>query len=330
MDWKKITLYTTVYPLGFFVGLNLLFWVMGVKFADNAVIENTTSAVMIGSLFGIHMNRVIFPLAGGGLNTYGDVCGVLLLFAIGASIYKFRLINIVIVAIAIASLILVDDRSFLFNAVAASFGVYYVSKTKFLKYSTWAPLLIIILPFFLLNFLPVLYDSVSNLMLRKDESSDSLIRVFIWGKCATFLSDFNPMQLIGYGEFGHYASGASKNWSYYFKDWKAPDFVSPHNSLFSTIFDYGYLGLILYILVIRNSIVNVLHKQQTEGDRFLAFFVISFWMYYIVSGATETVNGFYSPGMIYLFETVTLISALDKFRINVFLVQTPVVKTDIQ
>jgi hypothetical protein len=314
-DGIDVITYTSLYPLGLFVGLNLLLWVLGVKVTNEVVIENTTGAVMLSAI-GIHMDRVIFPLSGGGLNTYGDLVGALLMIAIVVSIFRFRLINLLIFAITLISILLVDNRSFLVNAVLASLGVYFLSKRKSFKYLKNLPILLIIGPFLLLLYLPVLYASVSSSILRPEETTDTLLRVIVWTKSVLYLSDFKIMHIFGYGEYGHYASGVSKQWAFLFKDWKSPDYVGPHSTLFSIIFDYGYIGVLIYFVVIRGAIKDSIIIWKANADQVLPVCVVGFWAYYLISGCTEALNGFYSPSFIFVFEIMILLPEIFKLSLN--------------
>ncbi|RWY48109.1 O-antigen ligase family protein [Mucilaginibacter gilvus] len=322
LDWKKVVAYTMFYPLAIFVSLNLLLWSLGIKISSFVVIENTTEAVML-SKFGIHIQRVIFPLSGGGLNTYGDIVGALLLVVLVMTIQKLKLINILVIFIALASILLVDDRSFLFNAIVGSFIMYYISKTRLFKYSKIMPVYLIAAPFLLLYLLPIIYTSVSSSLLRTDEK-ESLARVLVWTKSTEVLSDFRWMDVIGYGEYGHYSSGASKLWAYFFKDWARPNYISPHNTFFSTVYDIGYIGVIVTFMLIRKSIIYAIRLWKMGGEMFLPLLIVGFWCYYLLSSATETLNGFYSPGMIYLFQSVLIISGFSKYE-RTFTIQTETV-----
>ncbi|HEX8023208.1 hypothetical protein [Mucilaginibacter sp.] len=313
MDTRSLLTYTLLYPLAIFAGLNMLTWILGIKVSNYLVVEDTSTAVMLSAV-GINMKRVIFPLAGGGLNTYGDLLGALLLIAIVISFYKVRFINICIILLTLASIILVDNRSFLLNALMSSIGIYFLNKTIFFKYTKNLPVLLVLSPFILLIYLPIIYASLSSSLLRSDETTDTLLRVIIWTKATFEFSDFKLMHLIGYGEYGHYGSGVSKQWAYLFKAWTQPNFIGPHNTLFSIIFDYGYIGVLLYIILIRKSILDVLAIRKIQGDKILPIFVIAFWSYYLISGSTETLNGFYSPGMMYLFLSMVFVSDFLRYR----------------
>jgi hypothetical protein len=309
-SWK-ILMITFFYPIGIYVSLNLLFWVLGIKITNFQVVEEIGKAVMLSSL-GIDMDRVIFPLSGGGLNTYSDFLGAFLVFCLALMAHKkIKFIYLLMVGLTVVSMLMVDSRSFLINAALATIAIYFLIKSRFSNYLKYAPIILIISPFFLLAYLPIIYKSLSAGVLRSTESSDSVDRVIIWGKSALELTNFKIEHIFGFGEYGHFGSKVSKQWAYLFTEWANPDYASPHNTFFSIVFDYGYLGVVLYFLVIQNSIKSALQIYKA-GYTLIAASVLAFWMYYLVSGATETLDGLYSPGVIYLFQAALIISEVYK------------------
>lgn len=308
----SILLKTIIYPMGLLVIVNFSLWLANIRFTELQVVEEGGKAVMLSSL-GIDMDRVFFPLSGGGLNTFSDLLGAFLVFCITILIYKKLAFKFLLITfVTLATMLMIDSRSFLINAVIAVIIVFALGKFRKLNILKFSPIILIISPFFLLTYLPIFYKSLAINFLRDTESKDSSDRLIIWGKTIIEISNFKIQHIFGYGEFGHFASGASKQWAYLFSSWTNPDYVGSHNTFFSIVFDYGYIGVIIYFLLILRSIKSALVIWAND-QKIFATAILAFWVYYLFSGATETLSGEYSPGMLYIFQS-TLI-ACEIYRI---------------
>jgi O-antigen ligase len=112
--------------------------------------------------------------------------------------------------------------------------------------------------------------------------------------------------LLGLGEYGHYASGISVKWQNIFSGFEeGTEMVHPHNSVFMIIFDYGYLGLLLFILLLRKN-NNQLIKLYNY-DKIFSVISLNFLLYIILIGMTESIIGFYYQNFIYLIYAYFLI-----------------------
>jgi O-antigen ligase len=121
---------------------------------------------------------------------------------------------------------------------------------------------------------------------------------FIWAIAITEFLTFKPIQIIGYGLFGHYGSGASHLWSYFFVAYSNPEAVHPHNTFLSVLFDYGYLGAVFFLLslfVIVNKVKSIWKEHKD-----IAIFFLAFFMYFVLISITESFFGFYYLDAIYI------------------------------
>ncbi len=305
-----------VIPVGIYILLNILFWILDIRLSSFEVVNQVGEAVMLSNI-GIQMQRVLFPLAGG-FNTYGDFLGMYVIITL-LLVYKVRSIkknflSIIGLIIALVSLLLVDSRSFTINALFCVLIVSIFELLGYLKIFRFSQLISFLTPLVIAALIPFLIsNNIGNFNLtRSEESGGTFERLIIWTFSIQKLSDFNIESLIGYGEYGHFGSGASKLWAGLFTAWTDSEYISPHNTLLSTIFDYGIIGLIFFIFIIQRSLNRAL--ELTHQSSLLSLIGIAFWLNYFISGASETLNGFYSGGVIYLFEIVIFLVDFEFFK----------------
>jgi len=129
-------------------------------------------------------------------------------------------------------------------------------------------------------------DALTGLARGDNDIATGNSRLTIWVACWNELSSFKPIHMIGYGEFGQTGSGVSKNYIQVFADVKNADLFSTHNTVFQTILDTGYLGLLLYFALMWNLINRLKNAYRLSGDRNLSIF-ISFILYTVLVGGTE-------------------------------------------
>jgi O-antigen ligase len=300
INFTKLFIYVVHLPLVLYISVNLFFWLLDFK-VDGYDIGNS---VMISSL-GISQSRVGFLFANG-INSYGTVLGLFLtltlIFYDNSSKYKKYFIYSVF--ISFLSLMLTDSRGPLFISIIIFLVI------KFLKNRRKAPKIILIIPFLgfigpflLLSVLSFLATTSYGEVLSRSsgdlESGNS--RAVIWFFSFRDFLTVNPINhFFGYGEFGHYASGASKYYSSVFGH-MAEDalLVHPHNTFLSIAFDLGYLGLFFYLITqiyVANFIVKYwgIYKNIT-------LILLGNLIYINFIGITETMFGFYYKNTIELF-----------------------------
>ena len=124
------------------------------------------------------------------------------------------------------------------------------------------------------------------------------------------------MHIFGYGDFGHYITGASKLWAHIFGSWDEERalLTTPHSTFYSILYDYGYFGLFVYILF-QLKLVNEINKIWFYNKKMGVIF-INFLLYWNLVGITETVHGFYIPIVFYFFTLISLIIIKSKMFQN--------------
>lgn len=135
-------------------------------------------------------------------------------------------------------------------------------------------------------------------------------RMLIWGFAVFDLVNFDPIEILGYGEFGTYHSGLSRNYSFLFEQFDNPLYKSSHNTYLNVVYDYGYIGLIAIILLISKISRGYLHVKN-QGKLRLALLIIFYWL---ISGHFDTFVGFYNKSILMiLFFYFTILSKGIKF-----------------
>jgi len=302
---EKVLLYLLIYPYGVYIFINIFLYYIGVRASDAGYLGQ---AVLLSKI-GVHVDRVYFPLASG-INTFGSVTGgyfVVLLSQICFGTSKKKLHYWILAFFAIWALLLTDTRAAIFLPILIvlilKYRVIKWRKISFVKIMPLVPIIgPIILAFLLLN---IPQDSIFNVISRdKGELATGNARFLIWGLALNELSVFKLQQIIGYGNFGHYVVGIFSNLSSQIDTISTEDdtsllFQHPHNTVLTLIFDYGYLGLTVFILMLRNyfnyiSIIWNSHKN-------FALIMLSYGLYFVLAGMTESFWGFYYQNSIYIY-----------------------------
>jgi len=249
------------------------------------------SSLLAKSLFNLNLERRSSALAIG-INGYGLFVGGMLTMSLTA-IWSFKnqktkIKAALISVISLINLVYVDTRSALlwsFLAAIVSILLFITKRIQFAKPLT--VIMAIVFPVVLLSASFLLQsDALTGLARGDNDIATGNSRLTIWVACWNELSSFKPIHMIGYGEFGQTGSGVSKNYIQVFADVKNADLFSTHNTVFQTILDTGYLGLLLYFALMWNLINRLKNAYRLSGDRNLSIF-ISFILYTVLVGGTE-------------------------------------------
>ncbi|MBU6158093.1 MAG: O-antigen ligase family protein [Bacteroidetes bacterium] len=303
----ELLFFYIILPFGVYAFLNLAFWASGI----NLDIQQDLSigkALMLANI-GINIDRVQFPLVSG-INSFASVVGMVFFLSITYVFYssKNRILVFSIIICLIAILFLLDSRASLLFPVFVFALVWIIRHFNFKKFLYAIPLMPIILPLLFLFVLKLLENyNIFNFMTRDTEEITSVNgRLTVWLFSLIEISNFKPIHLIGYGEYGHYISGVSKFWSYLFGRWKNSELITPHNSTLIVFFDYGYIGLLFFMLMIR-EIVQLIQKLWNDDDKF-ANALLGFILYFIFIGITESFFGMYFQNALFVFLSVVILS----------------------
>lgn len=316
VETEKIMLRLLVYPFIIFVLLNLLMFYFNIqleKFDD----VNIGSAVILSQL-GIYSYRVKFPLADG-INSFATI--ISLLFFIATSLFIYTKSKSVWLIIGIISFIIVllytDSRSSFFYPFIVLMIVTIIKlRNKLVNLSYLLPFIYLLSPFIMI----FLVQLISELGIADDYSRSATEgqtgngRFVIWGFSFLEFVNFKFQHLIGYGVFGHFTSGASINWSILFHTYANPDVIHPHNTMISILFDFGYLGVIVYFLFlfqIINKLVQIYKQNQT-----ISLTLIGFVFLFVLLGLTETVFCIYYSSIMYIFIFISTLVLTLKTNLN--------------
>lgn len=292
---------TIAIPLFILVVLNFLGYFLNINIGDNVGVASSESvAVMMGGI-GIHMTRVNFPFSPG-YNSYSSLVGILFYIGLYGVIFikRYRKLMYCLAIGSMLTILFVDTRTAFLIPLFLIPLFYVLRKTNKPKIKLLP--LITVFGNIIIIFLLTIVAQIPELSFLERSSGDlesGNSRVIIWGFSALEFLSFKWIHLIGYGEYGQYASGVSQSWAYIFSKWENPEFTSPHSSLFLILFDYGYLGLFLVVLI-QYKIIKVVNSFWNVS-RSMSILLISFILYWNFIGMTESFFGLYTNKIMIVF-----------------------------
>jgi O-antigen ligase len=297
----------TILPFSIYCFLNLFAWSLGISF--NVYHELFLGKAILLSNFGINIERVQFPFVSG-INSFASVVGSVLVLSL--SFYFNTKKNKVFVMLSLITftiiLFLLDSRTSLVYPFLSLFFIWFFRFYKLKKPLMVFPILPFILPVLLLLFLQIFQNSsfINSVSRNNEDVSSANGRLVIWGTSLIELMNFKSIHLIGYGQYGHFASGASKIWSVLFSKWRNSELIHPHNTVLMIFFDYGYIGLVFFVVFL----YNIMKKIYTfwEVDKFFANVFLSFMIYFLLIGISESYFGMYYLNAMYIFLAVIMTS----------------------
>ena len=295
--------------LGFFCIVNVLSFILNPTF--------DSSAATTLRFIGINTRRILFTL---NPSIHPGIIGALggYLFVLSTSYLKHiknysSRVKIRLYIYAIAGIVIVlmsDSRTILFSSFLCVGGLYFLSsinKLSLLRYIIW------IIPFSNIIFMSAMQytasTSVASSISRNDgaDIATGNSRKFIYMAANKELADFKPIHMIGFGEYGPYAAGLTKYYltEKFFKESEKEKLISSvtHNTGLQVIFDIGYIGLTIYLLLL-STLFNQLNKMNNQGQASilpLAYLIT----YIIILGTSETYFGNYTTIHNYLFFSLT-------------------------
>lgn len=296
------------FPLLGLVGINLLGHVLGFQSASTEDL-NLGEAVFLSRL-GISLERVSFPFSTG-FNTYSSIVGILLTMSLfGLSVLKkYRKWMILGVFMSVITLLLSDTRSALLYPFLLYFTYLLFFRDRQRPKVTWlVPFILIAGPLVMLSVLSIIATIPQLEFLARSNEDFATVnsRSIIWLFSSREFLNFKLIHIIGYGEYGHYASGASAFWNDIFGQWgKKSDLITPHSTFYSILFDYGYLGLAI-IIFFETRLLRALRQDWDSQPEFslLSLAILTYWN--LVS-ITETCFGFYTPNILAILVILALL-----------------------
>jgi hypothetical protein len=272
--------------LVFYLGANVLFHLVGMENQTEIYLKKFDSVML--SLIGIETSRVYYPLAEG-INPFGMVggAGFVMSVAMGITMIKNRSKDII---------------SWIMITLGVSFSFYIILTTDtrgailfaFLTVGLTQPAVLIARENLLRNFTFLLPMIRSN--------SDVLSgRGVIWQAGIEQLSTFNWIHLIGYGLSGQTVSGVVDKYNHLFVSYIYTNRVSLHHFGLQTIYDFGYLGLLLAYSLMFLMGITLIRRIRAYPDNQEAFLAFAFLLYIILAGSVSTIPAFYARELFVIF-----------------------------
>lgn len=254
-EQRRLLIVAFVSGLGLYIALNIIGYAAGLS---GALIVSDAGPNKILSVLGIGINRIAFPFAAG-LNNFGVMAG--LSAASGAMLFLFgrqvgiRSIGLMVALVGFAGAVLVDSRAAVGMAFVATVFVPVVllsrRATKFLRL---LPVLVLLAPFAIIGISTLIEGTaIADLVTRPGDFAQRLGvlsgRDAVWSAAIDVLKSPHPIHAIGYGALGQYTSGASQDYAWVFLQMSQLSFQSLHNAYLQIIFDIGYIGLGVWLLL---------------------------------------------------------------------------------
>ncbi|RZK38500.1 MAG: O-antigen ligase domain-containing protein [Pedobacter sp.] len=289
---------------------NFVLYFLGISLTQSQLGEESgTYQAILLSYIGIDITRVEFPLAGG-LNNYASYVGAVFMINIALIMMLEKKSNLLRASAVVffITLLLIDTRSSIIYPLLILLCLYLIrNKRRLSKGLKFVSLFVVVGPLLFTVLLPLVSSLPGFEFLERGDNDlqTGNARFFIWLFAFAEFMSFKPIHIFGWGDYGHFGSGVSKNWTSMFQGWANSEYKTPHNTMLSLIFDYGYIGLILYISVIWQSIERL--RYIWDKKPIVAKSLYTFVLYNIITGVTEVLGGFYFPNYILLFYMVTII-----------------------
>jgi hypothetical protein len=299
-----------IHVMGLFCLMNLISVIVNPTYGE------APSAILQG--VGISTKRFKFPLYENiHSNSIGAVGGMLLVLSSGALVTlkvkkgfkRFAYIIYIIVGFAIA--VIGDSRGTLFGAIICVAVMYMFVKTN--KYSILR-FSVLLLPLSHIFFMFVMQglaesEAMSSISRNSSELATGNSRKFIYITANNELADIKPIHFIGYGEYGIYGAGLTIHYIHKFGELLPSEQVIisvAHNSAVQAIFDIGYIGLVIYILML----FLVFHQSQKLYKMGMpGFMIVSYFLlYHVITGISETYFGKYSKFSYYLLLYLAIVT----------------------
>jgi hypothetical protein len=292
------------YPVVAFLLLNLFLLNSGISLKKSAFETGNTAESVMLSYVGISLERIEFPLITG-LNSFAVYLGQGFLLVVSTYITKLnRSVLILIVGFCLlCGILMIDSRaSFFYSLVLPLLSFFLFRKKKVSEKWSLLSFLVILGPFIYMLILPAVLSGSTIASRGDNDLVTGNSRFLIWGICILYFLAFNPIDILGYGHFGHFGSGVSAKWSFLFQGWTSDVTHSPHNAMFSIIFDIGYLGLGVYVYLLYQLFRRAILVSKDNKQAAVIFF--SFLLFSIFQGISEASGGYYFINFFYIFITI--------------------------
>lgn len=298
---------TILVPLSLLLLINIL----GLLFNIGGTGEEASgsSEALLLSKLGVYMNRVDFPFSPG-YNAYGSLAGVM--FVLGLYGYMFikkhNFLWIYSLLLSIVTITLIDTRTAFIVPILLLPLMYLMRKSTKSRFVKLLPLVTVFGNTIIITLLTII-SKISSLSFLERSSGDlesGNSRIIIWGFSIIEFARFKWSHVLGHGEYGWYASRVSLKWAPLFEKWDNPELTSPHSTLFLILYDYGYVGLLLIVLL-QYKIIKAI-KVCWSSDNHISIILSLFLLYWNALGMTESFFGLYTTKILILFCLISYFS----------------------
>lgn len=304
---RNLLILSVLFSLPFFVLANIVMYVAGA--ASAPVLADVRPNSLLG-LVGVSMGRAFFPLAYG-TNTFGAIAAVSMVicalmvwcgrtWVVKGAAFLFFLSSSV-------GAVLTDSRAGIVFAAMAIFWCVLLGRGKVL-----APVMLgtVVLSIFV-PFAGYELMHVANQhgwgggLIREGTQGASLGvgtgREAIWGGVIDQLKNFEVEQVIGYGAYGHFTSGASAAYSWVFNEFGSTASAS-HNTFLQNVLDNGYVGAALWITLLWKVVHLLMIDIKDGGEDYSRYRLVGVGLvlFLLMQSQTETYATLYQLESLFL------------------------------
>lgn len=288
--------------------VNIFLWASGISVGKYE--ETTIGEALLLSQLGINIERVKFPLVTG-FNSFATLLGGLFSVTLMGLVSSFRYKSLLWLSLAIifVMLLMIDSRTALIYPVLCCLLVLFLKKREKIGILRTFPITQIFGPILLVLFLQLVSNIpfFASLSRSSEDLQTGNSRTMVWTMALTEFIEFKFDHIAGYGEYGHYESGASALWAPFFSSYENSEMMHPHNTILMILFDYGIIGLIAYFFLLYRSINMVISTWKFNKD--FNSLIVTYLAYFLIIGITESFFGFYYLNSYYLLFSVLIVQA---------------------
>jgi len=248
---------------------------------------------MLG-LMGINSNRILFPIATN-INAFGTIAGFVIflgwfLLRNNRILSVFSFVGLVGIISGVYCNLYADSRAALIFAII-TISLYEILPANLRFISKYLPILILIIPLLFVIISPYTNQlSILNDLSRNEtDAMDLGGRFFIWKTAISELSNFRINHLFGFGWYGQSGLGLFNGYRKVSNGFLNPEKISMHNFALQHIIDTGYLGIIIFLILL--YLLYQYYLSENNKTNLMVIFSVN---YLVLTSATEINLNVYS------------------------------------